>query len=58
MNFSDPNTPAMFEYISHSLDYTPNDCKWLPGLPQALSLGSTVQNSGVMKIFQIKDQSL
>ena len=50
--------PQILTYISHSLQYTPFDCKWIPGSARVLVIGQYARGAGAVQLFEMNGGQL
>mmetsp|Transcript_5286 Transcript_5286/g.10103 ORF Transcript_5286/g.10103 Transcript_5286/m.10103 type:complete len:358 (-) Transcript_5286:33-1106(-) len=50
--------PQIIEHISHSVDYSPFDVKWVPSSARFVSLGCHAKGTGAFQVFAMDDGKL
>ena len=52
------NAPQIIEHISHSLNYTPFDVKWIPCSAKFVVVGQTPSAKGIIQTYQMNEGKL
>jgi WD repeat-containing protein 92 len=52
------NAPQIMEHVSHSLTYTPFDCKWIPCSAKFVVAGQTPRAKGILQVYQMNQGKL
>ena len=50
--------PQIIEHISHSLNYTPFDVKWIPCSAKFVVVGQTASAKGIIQTYQMNEGKL
>lgn len=47
------NSPQLIEHLSHSVNYTPFDARWVPCSAKLTVCGSTAKGSGILQLYEL-----
>ena len=50
--------PQIVEYVSHSVNYTPFDCRWYPASAKLVSVGCSPAGGGIIQMFELDNGRL
>ena len=52
------NKIQIVEHVSHSVDYSIFDVKWVPSTAKCLSIGSNPNGTGVLQVLEMNEAKL